>query len=225
MIVNAVIPAKGASSRVKGKNLRKNSEGKSLTYLACEKCLEVDAIDNVYLDTDSQEIIDDVTSLMAHGLKVLRRPQELQTELPGNNRINELLVHAAENSDPCDVILHVHVTAPLLTSNTLQRVIEEYIENIEVYDSFFTATHFRDYLWTPDFQAVNFDPAGDLVNCADLPKFWLESHGAYGIKTTALASLKKRVGEKPLPIEIPDIEAFDINSEQDLELLRIIEGK
>tara|TARA_A200000159_G_scaffold3397_1_gene3500 strand:+ start:5598 stop:6275 length:678 start_codon:yes stop_codon:yes gene_type:complete len=223
MIVNAVIPAKGTSSRVEGKNLRRNSEGKSLTYLACEKCLEVSNIDNVYLDTDSQEIIDDVKRLLARGLKILWRPPELQREVPGNNRINELLVHAAENSEPCDVILHVHVTAPLLTANTLQRVIEEYIENIDTHDSFFTATHFRDYLWTPDHQAVNFDPEGELVNCADLPKFWLESHGAYGVKTATLASLKKRVGRRPLPIEIPDIEAFDVNSEQDLKLLRIIE--
>ena len=223
MIVNAVIPAKGTSTRVKGKNLRRNSEGKSLTYLACEKCLQVSAIDNVYLDTDSQEIINDVEGLLVRGLKILHRPLELQREVPGNNRINELLVHAAENSEPCDIILHVHVTAPLLTAGTLQRAIEEYIENIDTHDSFFTATHFRDYLWTPDHQAVNFDPAGELVNCADLPKFWLESHGAYGIKTTALASLKRRVGRSPLPIEIPDIEAFDVNSEQDLKLLSIIE--
>lgn len=220
MKVNAIIPAKGNSSRFEKKNLQKINT-KSLTYIACEKCLDCANIDHVYLDTDSQEIIDDVRPLMEKGLKILERPEHLRTEIPGNNRINELLLFALQNTEPCDLILHVHVTSPLLSINTLENSINTFIAS-ENYDSFFTAIHFKDYLWTPNAEPVNFDSKGPLLNCADLPKYWLETHGVYGILSSALLSLKRRVGDRPLPVEVPEIESIDINNHLDFEYLKLV---
>jgi len=52
--------------------------------MACEKFLKSKVIDNVYLDTDSEKIIDDVLHLFSEGLKLIRRPEELKKILNKN---------------------------------------------------------------------------------------------------------------------------------------------
>jgi len=56
MKVVAFLPAKGSSSRIKCKNL-KLLDGKPLFLHTLEKLMECDFIDEVYLDTESNEII------------------------------------------------------------------------------------------------------------------------------------------------------------------------
>ncbi len=216
MIINAVVPAKGNSTRVKDKNLQKVA-GKSLVYLACERCLNTPSITNTYLDTEDQRIIDDVSQLVDKGLKIIHRPIELASNTTSGN---ELIVFEQKNMVECDAVLHTYATAPLLTSKTMEMVLQKFKASPD-HDSFFTAVHFQEFLWDNSGNPVNF-PMGALPNAVDLPEFWLETHGLYGIRTTALNKLKRRLGEKVLPIEIPREEALDINYGSDLELLRIL---
>ena len=48
----------------------------------------------------------------------------------------------------------------------------------------------------------------------------METHGLYGIYTKDLLNYKRRVGRNPLLISIPKLEAFDINDEEDLEIVK-----
>ena len=75
MEISVIIPAKGSSDRLREKNLVKVLDY-SLTEMACEKLLKSRVINNVYLDTDSEKIIDDVLHLFSKGLKLIRRPKE-----------------------------------------------------------------------------------------------------------------------------------------------------
>ena len=216
MIVNAVVPAKGNSTRVKDKNLQKVG-GKSMTFWACERCLKTPSITNTYLDTEDDRIVNDVSELIAKGLKIINRPVELASNKTSGN---ELIVFEQKNMVDCDVVLHTYATAPMLTSETMEMVLQKFKASPE-HDSFFTAVHFQEFLWDNSGNPVNF-PMGSLPNAVDLPEFWLETHGLYGIRTPALNKLKRRLGETVLPIEIPRAEALDINNESDLQLLRIL---
>ena len=64
MKINLIIPAKGTSQRIKNKNLC-TINGKSLVRLACEKALRCSNVNEVYLDTESEEIISSVADLGA----------------------------------------------------------------------------------------------------------------------------------------------------------------
>lgn len=216
MIINAVVPAKGNSTRVKDKNLQKVG-GKSLVYWACNRCLNTPSITNTYLDTEDQRIIKEVSELIPRGLKIIHRPVELASNTTSGN---ELIVFEQKNMVQCDIVLHTYATAPLLTSNTMEMVLQKFKASPD-HDSFFTAVHFQEFLWDNSGNPVNF-PMGALPNAVDLPEFWLETHGLYGIRTTALNKLKRRLGEKVLPIKIPRKEALDINYDSDLELLKIL---
>lgn len=56
MKVVAFVPAKGSSSRIESKNV-KLLDGKPLFLHTLEKLVQCDFIDEVYLDTESDEII------------------------------------------------------------------------------------------------------------------------------------------------------------------------
>ncbi len=217
MKISLIIPAKGNSERLQNKNLLK-IKGKSLVYLACEKCLNVNIIDNVYLDTESEKIIEDVAPLIDKGLKIIKRPAEMASNSFSGN---DLIKFEHSKIEKSDLILHTYSTSPLLTAETIQNVIIKFLENIKEYDSFFTAVHFREYIWKNGIP-LNFDPK-ELPNSFDLDQnVCVETHGLYGITDSALTRLGTRLGDKVLPVMISRDEALDINTEIDFKLLEVL---
>ena len=217
MKISIVIPAKGSSERLKNKNMLKINS-KSLTYRACEKCLNVPLINNVYIDTESDEIISDVYPLVKEGLKVIKRPEYLATNQYGGN---ELIVFEQSVIEKCDLLLHTYPTSPLITSETINTVIQKYLDNSEKYDSFFTAVHFQEYIWDQN-GPINFS-LDELPNAVNLPaNVFVETHGLYGIKDSALTKYKRRLGAKTMPVLIPREQSMDINYEEDFKLLEIL---
>ena len=93
--------------------------------------------------------------------------------------------------------------------------IQKFIDKSDIYDSFFTARPIREYIWS-DAGPVNFDLT-ELPNSKDLTGFWKETHGMYGIKMNVLNRLSRRLGNKPLPIEISEKESLDIDYYSDIE--------
>lgn len=217
MKVCLTIPAKGQSTRVENKNLFK-LEGKTLVELACEKALRCKTVDHVYLDTESEDIIASVSSLISQGLKILKRPKELATN---DINANDLMIYNLHRIEDCDLVCQTFVTSPLIRSETIDMCIEKFIEakEKESYDSFFSVVPFQEYFWNEKLQPINFD-LKKLPNSFELEKQFLETHGIYGIYTDKLIEKKTRVGDKPMLIQIPKIEALDINDYEDIEIIQ-----
>jgi len=209
MKVNCIIPAKGTSERLKNKNLLEISN-KSLVRLACEKLLKSKYIDNVYLDTESDAIISQVEDLRREGLKVLRRPVSL-----ANNSIgaNEMMIYGLHSVSECDILLQTFSTSPTLQVSTIDKCLEMFIDRINEFDSFFTVSKVQEYFWKND-EPDNFS-IDNLPNSFELDPLMMETHGLYGITTEALLECKRRVGHKPLLIEIAKTESIDIDNHED----------
>lgn len=214
MNISIVIPAKGHSQRVHNKNLYRIN-GKSLVYQACEKVLNCKSINSFYLDTEDEAIIKDCEDLTSQGLQIIQRPKELATNFIG---ANELMIYALHSIDHCDLLLQTFSTSPLITAKTIDTCIEQFLDSKD-YDSFFTVTVQQEYLWNEDGKPINFSPV-KLPNSFQLDKLYVETHGLYGIFTDTLLKTKTRIGYKPLLIPISLIEGMDINTEEDLEIIR-----
>ncbi len=214
MNISAVIPAKGKSNRVKNKNLYK-IRGKSLIYRACEKTLNCKTISNVYLDTESDAIIEDCKDLITVGLKVIKRPKELANNYIG---ANELMVWALHSIEPCDLICQTFATSPMLTSKTMDNVINKFL-SLKGHDSFFTVLKLQEYFWTEKNYPMNFH-VDRLPNSSELVPIFMETHGLYGIYPEVLLEGKTRIGKNSTMISIPKIESIDIDTEEDLEIAR-----
>lgn len=214
MKTTIIIPAKGNSERVKNKNMYK-LRGKTLVYRSCEKCLDSETISSVYLDTESNQIIEELQPLVERGLKVIKRPAEMATNKTSGN---DLISFEYEKIEPCDLVLHTYSTSPMISISTIDKCVQNFLQRWDDYDSFFSAIRFQEYIWDDFGNPLNFD-LEDLPNSTDLPKIWLESHGLYGIKYDVLGKLRTRLGKRVFPIEIPKEESIDINYEIDLKVL------
>jgi CMP-N-acetylneuraminic acid synthetase len=216
MRISVVIPAKGNSDRLRDKNLVKVLD-KSLTEMACEKFLKSKIINDVYLDTDSEKIIDDVLHLFSKGLKLIRRPKEL-----ANNNItaNDLMIYALHSINKCDLLLQSFVTSPLLRIETIDQCIKKFLKS-KKFRSFLTVESTKEYWWSKSRNPINFD-VKKLPNGVDLEKIYKETHGLYGIYTKDLFKYKNRFGINPMLIETSKVEGLDINDEDDLKFLKAI---
>ena len=214
MKINLVIPAKGKSSRIENKNLHEIA-GKSLIYHACKKALNCKNVNKVYLDTESVDIIASVKPLFEQGLELIRRHPSLATNDIG---ANEMMIYALHSVEECDVLLQTFCTSPLLTSETIDKCIEKFVEyGMPRHDSFFTTVDVQEYFWK-DGESYNFSTK-ELPNSFELDVLKMETHGLYGITIDSLLKNKTRVGNSPMMISVPKIESLDVNVKEDLVLI------
>lgn len=213
MKISIIIPAKGQSQRVKNKNVSEIN-GKTLVRLCCEKILKCENINKIYLDTNDEGIIKNVSDL--DRINIIKRPTEL-----ANNSItaNDLMVYGLHSISECDLLLQTFVTSPLITYQTIDRCIKEFLDNKNGHDSFFTVTKVQEYFWDEDSNPINFNHQ-QLPNSFELEPTYMETHGLYGIYIDKLIETKRRVGNSPMKIEIPKIESFDIDDYEDLTIVK-----
>ena len=100
MKVAVFLPVKGSSSRIESKNI-KLLDGKPLFIHTLEKLLACDFIDEVYLDTESEQVIN-IASYLSH--KVMRRDVALANNKTDGNKLfyNEVCFTEAERGKKRD---------------------------------------------------------------------------------------------------------------------------
>jgi CMP-N-acetylneuraminic acid synthetase len=217
MKITAVVPAKGESQRLENKNL-KQLGGVSLVELACEKLLKSKYIDDAYIDTESERIISEVQHLFSKGLKLIQRPKELATNSIGGN---EMFVYSLHSVQETDILIHHYCTSPLIKPSTIDKVIGKFVNNMNENDSFLTVVEDKGYYWSREGDPINFE-TDTLPNSQELEGKYKETHGIYGIMTESLIDHQTRLGDNPMLVPIPKRESFDIDTEEDMHIVRNI---
>lgn len=207
------VPIKAYSERVKGKNFRLLN-GKKLYCYICENIKASNAFDDVYVDTNSEEVAEFAKSLE---FKVIPRKEELAQNTANGN---DLLVYHYELFPNYDLYFQLFATAPFLKPDTIRSCVE-YLANSTEYDSCFTATRNNSFYWMNNLP-VNYRP-GILPRSQDMTPLIEESTGLYGITANALKKYGCRIGRNPYIFIIDKFEATDINTEDDLKLAEIIQ--
>lgn len=207
-----LLPMKGHSERVPGKNLRLIA-GRPLFAWVTEAMLASNGIDRVVVDTDSDQIEAAVGSEFGADVEVVRRPLDLHGDTVAMHDIVAHLCATLEGDD----FLQTHSTNPLLTSATLEAAIAAYHDRGGAHDSLMgvTARHTRFY-WE-DGTPVNHDPAV-LLRTQDLPPLLEENSNVYIAPRSVIEATSRRVGPKPLLFRINAAEALDIDEEIDFTM-------
>jgi CMP-N-acetylneuraminic acid synthetase len=211
----AVVPMRHSSERVKGKNYRPLG-GKPLFHHVVEALLAVPAIDEVVIDTDSDTIMEDVATAFPQ-VRVLVRPEHLRAgEIP----MNDVLLNTATQVE-ADVLLQTHSTNPFLSSATIASAVDRFLAHENDCDSAFGVSRIQARLWTADAKAINHDPAV-LLRTQDLAPVYLENSCFYLFTPATLRERGNRIGERPLLVEVPALEAIDIDEESDWALAEAV---
>ena len=206
------IPMKGASERVKGKNIRVLN-GKPLYRYICEHVKEADVFDDVYVDTDVPEISAYAGEM---GFEVIERLPELARNTANGN---DLLVHHFELHPEYDYYFQLFATAPYMKPETIRFCLEKLTCSSE-YDSCFTATENHSFYWMAG-NPVNYRP-GILPRSQDMLPVIEETTGLYGITRESLGKYHCRIGRKPYIHIVSKFEAVDINTEEDWKIAEYV---
>lgn len=210
MKVAAFIPAKGTSDRIENKNV-KLLDGKPLFLHTIDKLLACPFIDEVVLDSESEEVI---ALAGDRACRVLRRDPSLASNKTDGNR---LFLNQVRNTD-ADIVIQVLGTSPFIEPATLQRGIEVLRTQPE-YDSVVLVRRDKLYLWEdgrPQYDRLN------IPNSSTLPDTVIETMGLYMMRREDALRIERRIGERPYLLDASPLEAIDVNWQADFDLAELI---
>ena len=213
--ITAIVPMRHNSERVPGKNYR-DFAGKPLYHRVVDSLLACDQIAEVVIDTDSPVILEDAAKHFPT-VKLLERPEHLQA---GEVPMNDVLLNTISQLD-ADFFLQTHSTNPLLSAETVSKGVQAFLDNYPIHDSLFTVTRLQTRLWDGLARAINHNP-NILLRTQDLPPVYEENSCMYIFSEAILRQKHNRIGDRPYLMEMPAMEAQDIDVELDFILAELL---
>lgn len=199
MKIVAFLPAKGSSERIENKNT-KLLDGKPLFLHTLEKLVRCDFIDEVYLDSESDEIFDIASEVNCKHLK--RDPA-----LASNKTDGHALFFNEVRQVEADIYIQVLGTSPFIKPETIKRGIDILIEQPE-YDSAVLVAKEKQYLWENNQPKYN---KFHIPNSKDLPDTVVESMGLYIVRRETAMKYKMRFGDNVYFLYADATEKVDVN--------------
>lgn len=213
--ITALLPMKGNSERVPGKNIRPFG-GEPLFFHILKTLEKVEAIDKVIINTDSPKI-KELASVFPKVIFHDRPASICGGHIPMNTIIDYDLSHVNG-----EYFLQTHSTNPLMQPETVQKAIETFFANIDTYDSLFSVNRIQQRLYDKNFVPLNHNPA-ILQNTQDLDPIFAENSCIYIFSKESFAKNgKNRLGLKPYAFEMTQQESYDIDTEDDFQIAESI---
>ena len=211
MNIVALVPMRHHSQRVPGKNYRPLA-GKPLFHHIIETLLAVPQINQIVVDTDSDEVMAGLKQYFP-SVNIINRPESLRAD---DVPMNEILIHDT-GLFPADFYLQTHSTNPLLKSESISKAVQLLRTNYPNYYSFFSVTRLQTRLYDKDGTAINHNPK-ELIQTQDLPPVYEENSCIYIFTRENLLAKRHRISDKPLLFAIDADEAWDIDEELDFAI-------
>jgi len=207
MKVHSIILARGGSKGLPNKNII-DINGNPLLYYTANASLNSN-VNETYVSTDCDKIKKVALNL---GCKVIDRPEEISGD---NSKSDEALVHFAENVN-FDILVFIQPTSPLLKSSDINNGLRK----MKDCDSVFSVTkeHWIPR-WTESGEPLNWDINNRPMR-QDVNETFTENGAFYITTKTQLLNSKLRYGGKIGMVEIPFHRSFQIDTMDDLKLIR-----
>lgn len=218
----AIIPARGGSKGIPRKNLQQVG-GKPLVGWAIEQAIECASISDVLVSTEDEEI-----RLVSEqfGARVMDRPSEFHHD-NSIQEVDRLLVWTIREYEkiygPVDVVALLYPTAPLRRVETIDKAVEMVASGRA--DSCLSLYEDTSYLWAVEkavAKPVNYDPKLRGPRQKEHWNQWVENKAVYAMTRSLILDTGCRLGGRIGYVEMSKIESIDVDSPQDLELVRVL---
>ena len=209
----AIIPARGGSKGIPGKNVM-NFCGRPLLAWTIIQAKAAQCIDQVYVSSDCDEILKIAEN---YGAVPIKRPEDQSRD---KSPSEEALVHALENIEQKpETVIFLQATSPLRLPGDIDAAYEKYTN--EKCDSLFSGCLMSDLcLWEEGethFKPVNFQ-IGARPMRQEADKLYHENGSIYIISAQALTELNSRFGKEVTMYKMPRWQSHEIDDFEDLEL-------
>ncbi len=214
--ITAVIPIRKGSVRVPNKNFKEFCNGKNLLELKIETLLKVNSIDDIVVNTDS----DDAISIAEkYGISFYKRKDYYASSICSQSDFFRNLAESTNSR----YILHTPVTSPIVSIETYNHIINMSKENN--YDSYNTVADVKDFLWLNN-ESINYDiNSGSVPNSQDLPNIVKLTFGINLTLRDTMISRSNVVGYNPYFYKVIGFETLDIDTPLDFEFSKFIYSK
>ncbi|OCQ94469.1 acylneuraminate cytidylyltransferase [Nostoc sp. MBR 210] len=222
MTVISIIPARGGSKGVPGKNIRV-IKGKHLIAYSIQDAQEAHLVDQVYVSTDDSEI---ASVSRNYGAEVIQRPIELATDTASSE---SALIHALTEIEKTgvnpDLVVFLQCTSPLRTGSDIDRAIEQL--RSENADSLLSVSPTHRFLWhqvNGVAQSINYDYS-QRPRRQDMNPQYMENGSIYIFKPWVLKELNNRLGGKISLFAMNEEQSHEIDSLDDFEYVEFLLSK
>ncbi|MFG2717260.1 cytidylyltransferase domain-containing protein [Streptomyces sp. NPDC048416] len=217
--VLAVIPARGGSKGVPGKNLA-SIAGVPLVVRAVLACRAARHVSDVAVSTDDPAI---AAAARAAGADVVTRP----AAIAGDTATSEAAVlHALDAYPDTDAVLLVQCTSPFLTREDIEGVAAAVIEDGA--DTAVTVAPFHGFLWRESIedgaahgQGMGHDKAV-RPRRQDRPQDFLETGAAYAMDAAGFRTHRHRFFGRTALVRTDPARVLEIDEPHDLERARAL---
>lgn len=219
--VLCIIPAKGTSKRVPGKNLKMLS-GKPMIAHILDTVATVNDVDRVVVSTDSEEV---KRTAEAHGADVpFIRPKELTEDDVITQRVLDHALKWLEQNEHYvpDYVLLLYATSPLLSAERIQQAID--IAKEYDSDSVISGTLNKGFYWIETTGGWERLYPREVVNSQWMKPVFLENGAIYLTKSKFIE--RQYVADKADVLVMNEGENVDVDYPEDFERVeRILKEK
>jgi len=213
--ITAVIPVRKNSQRVVNKNLRQFNK-KNLLIYKIEKLKQIKYIDQIIVNTDSEEAIK-----IAKNLRVgfWKRNDYYAGSSCSNS---EFWSHIADTTDS-EYIMFTNCTSPLVKLETYINILKKFEETKNSNDSLNTVTEEKNFLYLNN-KALNFNP-NKAPNSQELPNMFKLNFAVNILSKKLMFKKKSVIGDNPYFFKLDQIEGLDIDTPFDFEFADYLHKK
>ncbi|MFW6046678.1 MAG: cytidylyltransferase domain-containing protein [Candidatus Woesearchaeota archaeon] len=212
----AVIPARGGSKGIPGKNI-KLLAGKPLIAWTIEEINASGYIDECYVSTDNGKIKEIAKE---YGAKIIERPSSIS----GDRASTELaLMHTAEVlNEEFDVLALFQCTSPLRYTYQIDEALEKMFS--EEADSLLSGYKNDVFFWDNNGNSINYD-FNNRPRRQDKDWEFVENGSFYFTKKEILMHNRNRLGGKISQYIMPKWMSFEIDEPLDFEVIEFLMSK
>ena len=213
MKVIAIIPARGGSKGVPGKN-RKPVDGKPLISYTIEAALQSKLLSEIYVSSDDQFILDLAAGYQ--GIKLHVRPDGLATD---SSPVSET-VSAISSNTACDAIMLLQPTAPIRTSDNIDDTIR-LMDSSKHCNSVISVVAMDDVhparmYWINDGEMESILPEYELARRQDIPPAYYRNGSIYLVRKNAFDDKKSLMVKPSIPYIMPAGWLLNIDEPRDM---------
>ncbi|NLW91140.1 MAG: acylneuraminate cytidylyltransferase family protein [Syntrophomonadaceae bacterium] len=213
----AIIPARGGSKGIPGKNIM-DFCGKPLIAWSILQAKHTPEIDEVYLTSDSNEILDIAKEF---GASTIVRPADIAGDTASSESAIEHALSVIGND--VELVIMLQATSPLRKPDDLSKAIRQFRE--EKWDSAFSGAMLDDFLiWDLDQEGQLKSFNYDYLNRGrrqDRKSQYVENGSFYLFKPEILAQ-GNRMGGKIGVYLMEFWQTFEIDNRDDIKLMEIL---
>ncbi len=191
--------------------------GQPLYQVILDKLQDIDLIEKIVINTDSEIIINDCSGRYSKAV-IIERPHHIR----GNEITANTIIKHDLSKITGEHFLHSHCTNPLLSKKNIINAIQLYFEKLEHYDSLFSVEKIKKRVYDHKGDPINHSNQ-NLEQTQNLPEVFIENSNIFLFSRTSFNNASfSRVGRNPQLFQMSSINGIDIDYKEDFLLAELI---